>query len=983
VDDEPYAPKEFPDNTILRDENGEAIRVNYVDRDSLEPDPNGFVARASYFDKFGYFRVEREAYDRQYGETHSGKINLITRFNIWVDAPACINEGAAAPYADCTVKPIIYYTSPGFPVALREQAQITVDGWNRAFKRTVNKLKYDDARALEDVEDVVVLRDNTYAAEDGTVTNRGQRIGDLRFNMLAWVDNPNLAGLLGYGPSSADPLSGEIIQASAFMYGAGVDQLARYGTDVVDLTNDPTLFDRFVNGEDVQVAVHQRQANDANARERTQRFAQQKINSTRNKDLRALGADAFRRDQGSLRARMDALKDTPLEERLASDPLQRAYASAHGLDPNVAHSDAARPQNWAMGRAMHRERQRRKHLEQHNVTHARYFDTSVVSIADDLKDLPAEERYAELQRRIFRSTAEHEMGHNFGLRHNFEASTDALNYGREYWDLKGTGAQALELPTEDQLAAGIRQHQYASIMDYGSRFMSDIEGLGMYDEAAIAFGYGDLVEVFAGAPDDNLLELYSLEDVLRRRHYTKLPEIFGGIDGMHDRRLVHYQQVIDQLAGRAPWDLWEVPYRFCSDEYDGATATCAVFDEGADAYEIADAARREYVEYFPFLAFARDNRYFNEWDYMWRLQSRTFWPMLSQYQNHVFTSFYEEYFYDCLALGDPACDYTDGSEAEYYNLQPVTWSEADDGGLPGAAATRLLLDTLGEVIAQPEPGSYFYDDAEQMQVLYSYAEDPLCPPGSPAPDCSELNVALGEGRFTESQWDVESGYTFYDRLLMVGSFYDKLVAVETAVTSDTYFLGVDTGADASRYAIGLSLYFPEEVHKLIGGVAAEDYATFAGVMCTQDQQYLPPSVSDPAASPCEGGPSQVVDPATSFTIELYAIWYGMAFLPYGFDLDFNDRMKIWLDGSGEQITPTDPGLVFTFTNPLNNRSYHAMRSIDGVTYAPGAALLDRAQRFADAYLLDPSLENRWRLENLVTTIEDVRGTYDLYGTFYF
>jgi hypothetical protein len=63
--------------------------------------------------------------------------------------------------------------------------------------------------------------------------------------------------------------------------------------------------------------------------------------------------------------------------------------------------------------------------------------------------------------------------------------------------------------------------------------------------------------------------------------------------------------------------------------------------------------------------------------------------------------------------------------------------------------------------------------------------------------------------------------------------------------------------------------------------------------------------------------------------------------------------------------------------------YHALRSADPNVYSPGAALLDRAQRFADAYALDPSLDNRFRIENLIVTIEDVRGTYDLYGMFYF
>lgn len=989
----PYQPLDYPDNEILRDENGEPIRVSYIDRDSLAADPDGFVARAPFFDKFGFFRTEREAYDRRHGETHSGRVFLINRFNIWLDAPACIDAEAAAPYAGCTVKPIVYYTSPGFPADMQKEAETTINGWNAAFKRTVNKLKYDDALPLEEVEDVVVLASNSYALDDdGAVVNRGQRIGDLRFNMIAWIDNPNLAGLLGYGPSAADPITGEILQASAFMYGAGVDDLAQFGKEVVDLTNDPTLFNDYIAGEDVQLDVYLRRPDNRDARERSLRFARDKVNSARNQGLRRLGRDALRRDGGSTRARLEALDDTALEERLTSDPIRRAFSHAHALEPGAAlgadSAKAASPRSWAMGGAMNKERLRKRRLEMHNVTHTRYFDTSVIAVAEELKDLPSEDRYQELRRRIFRSTAEHEMGHNFGLRHNFEASSDALNYGRDFWDIKGTGARALELPSEDQLAAGIREHQYASIMDYGSRFMSDIRGLGLYDEAAIAFGYGNLVEVWNQAPEDNLLELFTLPDLVRRRHYTKLPNLFGGdLDALHARRLEHYSKLIDQHAGRRQWTLWEVPYRFCSDEYDGATATCSTFDEGADEFEIAEAARRQYLEYFPFLAFQRDRRYFNEWDYMWRVQSRTFMPMLTQYQNFVFDSFVEEAEYDCIVSDDAACDNVDGDDAAYYGLDRAPWAESDDGGLPGAAATRLLLDTIGEVIAQPEPGSYFFDDSENLQLLYTYAEDPLCEPGVPRPDCSELNVALGEGRFTDSQWDVDSGYTFYDRLLMVGSFYDKLVALETAVTSDTYFLGVDSGADVGRFAIGLSLFFPEEIHRVVGGTSAEDYASYAGVMCVDDQRYVPPALSALSAAaapdPCAGGAFQVVDPATSFTIELYSIWYGMAFLPSGFDLDFNDSMKIWLDGSGEQFTPADPSLVVTFTNPLNNRVYHATRRADPAVYSPGAALLERAQGFADAYLLDPSLDNRFRIDNLSVTIEDVRGTYDLYGTFYF
>lgn len=988
--DNPYQAKPYPDNELLRDEDGEPVRVSYATRDDLVPDPDGFPVRVPYFDKFGYFRTERERYDRRHGETHSGRVLLINRFHIWQDAPACVDEDAALPYAGCTVKPIVYYLSAGFPSELREQAEATVAGWNEAFKETVRALKYGSDKPLDEVEDVVVLKDNTWRVDGGQVTDRGQRIGDIRYNLLAWVDQPDQAGLLGYGPAVVDPLTGEILSASAFVYGAGVDGYAQSGKEVLDWINDPASFFDLIEGNDVTREVWLRTAHDPAPREKTKRFVREKVSTPRNREIVRMGKRGVRRDPAEDRARLEAIRDTPLEERLVTEPVLRAMGrkrSGPGEPVTAAERERASPLHWAMGQSFRRERVRQRRLRERNVMHTRAFDASLLGVAESLQDTPPDEVYATIRRRVFRAVAEHEMGHNLGLRHNFEASTDALNYGETFWDLKGEGALALEPPSDDQLRAGLREHQYASIMDYGSRFMSDIHGLGLYDKAAIAFGYGDLVTVFEDASaldDENLLELYYLDDILRHfRHYTRLPDVFGGVDAMHARRLVPYARVIDQLRGASTWDLWEVPFRFCSDEYESASSTCAVFDEGADAYEIADSARRLYLEYFPFLSFSRDRRWFSEWDYMSDVWFRSWQPMLTQYQNWVFDAFFYEGEWECIR-DDVDCDIDPFVvDSVYYDVEDVPWAEAADGGLAGAAATRLLLDTVAEVLATPEPGSYYYDALEDVMLLYSYGEDPLCPPNAPDPSCSELNVPFGLGRYTDSLWDSESGYYFYDRLWMVGSFYDKLLALETAVTSSTYFLGVDSGAEVDRYAIGLNLFFPEEIYRLVGGASSEDYPSYAGVMCNDEQVYDPPVVSDPDYVPCEGGATTPVDPATSFTVELYAIWYGMAFLQSSFDTTFNDRMKIWIPGSGEAIDVTDPALLVSFVNPLNNRTYHATRAADPEAYSPAAKLLERAQRFADAYEADPSATNRWLLEGIVSTIEDVRGTYDIYGYFWF
>jgi hypothetical protein len=990
-----YEAKPYPDNEILRDENGDPITVTYSGEDnaSLTPDPGGFVARAPMFDKFGFFRTERERYDRQRGEeTVSGQVLLINRFKIWEDEAGCVDENAALTHANCEVKPIVYFTSRGFPEDVRDEAQATMDAWNDAFKEVVRARKYGQDTPLDQVEDVVILRDNTFTvAEDGSITDRGQRYGDIRFNMFAWVDHPNQAGLLGYGPAVVDPITGEILQASSFNYGAGIDRFAERGRKIIELINDPSRLFEFIGGDDVRREVHIRSRDEPAPREKVVRFVRDKVNSPRNRDIRRGGIERLRLDGGEQRARLAALRDTPLEARLMNDHVVRAMAgrtsaSVDGL--TQAELNRSSPASWAMGQRAHRERERQRHLSRHNVMHSDAFDPSIIGLALDMQDLSPEEAFAVLRGRIFKSTADHEVGHNFGLRHNYEGSTDALNYGQTYWDLRGTGGQALDDQDQAQIDAGMRQHQYASIMDYSSRFSSDLQGIGAYDKAAIAFGYGDLVTTFAGLegsePNEPLLEVFDLEVILRNyRHYTKLPDLFGGIEGMHDRKLVPYEEIVSQLKGESTWTHWEVPFRFCSDEYDGFTATCAAYDEGADAFEITRAARNQYLDYYALLSFQRDNRWFNEWDYMSRVYWRGWYPMQVQYQNWVFDGFNNEFEYECLVTDDDFCDFVPGeNDADYFNLDAVPWAEADDGGLAGAAGSRMLLDTIGEVLAMPEPGAYFYDPAEDLLLNYSVDTDQLCPPGQPRPDCSELNVPFGVGRPAFSVWDFDSGYYFYDRLQMVGSFYDKMLALESAVISESAFLGVDAGSQLDTFAIGLNLFFPEEVYRMVGGASAEDYGSFASVMCEADRSFdvRLPSTTDPV---CDGGAFQLVDPATSFTVELYAIWYGMAFLQDSFDTSFNDRIKIWIDGAGEQITVTDPNLLVSFTNPLNNRTYFATNVADPNAYAPGPALLQRAQGFADAFVADPTPTNRFLLENLVSTIEDVRGTYDIYGYFWF
>ncbi|MBC7741989.1 MAG: zinc-dependent metalloprotease [Bdellovibrionaceae bacterium] len=74
----------------------------------------------------------------------------------------------------------------------------------------------------------------------------------------------------------------------------------------------------------------------------------------------------------------------------------------------------------------------------------------------------------------------HELGHNFGLRHNFYASTDYKNF----------------LSKEESNSA--EQVRSSSVMEYPSFSEDRLTAIGKYDIAAIRYGYGDAIETEGG-----------------------------------------------------------------------------------------------------------------------------------------------------------------------------------------------------------------------------------------------------------------------------------------------------------------------------------------------------------------------------------------------------------------------------------------------------------------------------------------------------
>ncbi|HAN30414.1 MAG TPA: hypothetical protein DCQ06_02340, partial [Myxococcales bacterium] len=325
-------------------------------------------------------------------------------------------------------------------------------------------------------------------------------LGDSRFNYVYWITNPHASSPLGYGPSAADPDTGELFWGVAHIYGAPLISYGQYGRDMVDLLNGDLDTTDLVNGEHIREYL-KKLNNDANdkslsadakfgdlpqqavgapvkpAKERaTYRLSEmykgmanaqaqeadmEKVHSWESpKELgKMLEKEGAFFNMDEVFSRMDKIRGTPLERAMINDEM--ALVMSEGkvqpgdqIPPEMLGKIS--PAGWAWSRREHDERKRMQLLGYNSIFLAEFTDPSLVTMAKRLKCQPGQTPTDEytgdsigdkacykgdaitlaLQNAIFRGVLEHEIGHCMGLRHNFSASADVLNYFEPYYSIR-------------------------------------------------------------------------------------------------------------------------------------------------------------------------------------------------------------------------------------------------------------------------------------------------------------------------------------------------------------------------------------------------------------------------------------------------------------------------------------------------------------------------------------------------------------------
>jgi len=870
---------------------------------------------------------------------------------------------------------------------LRDMARQTVDDWNQAMKETVAGLKMmasngqpsmaDLKNAASSVPNIFVLKENDCSLANVTafvtdhpdvrnlveardtkhvldfdnleaadllkactalevVTEKRpdgdpnqpkftwQRNGDLRYSFLHWVDRPQSAGPLGYGPSSQDPETGEIISASAYIYGAALDIYAKFATDSVQLANQQLSIDDLLSGRSISdVLAESAAASKAHAAEKMTDAAKSMIQAR----LKALGPtrdDRLRKVAAGIDDQpMKLVKGSTAEKLLLNDDVLPAviagYRPGDAVPDDVFDQAMAKP--WLSSQSRENRRARFQTLAQKGCVYmAEFADDAILGTALELAKLhlTPEQMVTELRARIFRGLADHEVGHTMGLRHNFAASTDALNYDDEYWNIRATADQNT-WESDHKLS----EYAYASVMDYGARFNSDIHGLGKYDTAAIRFGYGQMIDLIGKS---KLHAWNGLKDAITLDDYTKLPFDTGGTVNF-DRAattVTSYKAFIDMWTtefrafmknGQGDIHIFpERPYKFCEDMFEG-NLDCKTWDRGANQQEVVDNVTEQFRNYYAFNAYRRGRTSWGIDGYLNRLQERYFNRYSEAFQFFFFLSDYLNY----------------------------------DLGVDLFLASVDSLNSIASILQTPEPGLHCPTAASPTIATFPVNDQGALDPTLCLPNQPKMDIELPDAKPFYINFSDDYYYTF----TRVGSLLEKLQALSALTSTESRFFRVDELSDvAARSSINYYRLFRDEVVKLLSGIIRSDpsmyAATFGGTVANPTFSPMPVvdvdtfgMVNPPTPPYAQPNAVHILTPVNK-SIRYWALLFGLGRLgsSWDFTLDFQNFLAIGVKGADDDFTIGSPTGVVEYTHPETGIIFRATTNGAGAAPNIGRQLLD-------------------------------------------
>lgn len=793
-------------------------------------------------------------------------------------------------------------------------------------------------------------------AEDQRFT--WEQLGDLRYSFFNWVEEDVFWA--GYGPSAADPKTGEIIRANANFAGQYIRQAATYAADVVQYFNNELTESDVVHGVQIRDDLFNRDRDSERfglsaeaQREMSMRagvdpaeasateFAERPDVEDLDEFILSHGVDRIQQEADIVaeHAAKNGQRDTRMIEFLERPDVKsfmlgstEASLAVEAMAGNRFGAEYDEEQfhqaylDFHNPRKLYERQQNAEHeLAKHNVMLPSALEQAAEQlvtydgVADYFSGADREDIIEHFMEGMFIGTQLHEIGHTVGLRHNFSGHADALNYHDEFWDIERaviegdiTREEAYSLQGSDAADILGADHEYGSqaefklstVMDYTADMTGRFAGLGKYDEAAIHFAYAEMIEQW----DEDVYLPSTLDYESWITDYQDMPLLFADDDLEGEAA---YLQGIDRIQnGRTYVPIDEARQQHRENvlsntdgwkEFGFDSTTHPYVDPNIEYEYCSDEFRGLRIDCEAWIYGANQEEVVNHgFDTF-----RAFQPFWRHRRHHVdagyqnFNRYLGRLFQTFAVTHEPF---------RYYSI--YRWFDLGDYTEDLQRASIDGFNFYSEIFGMPESGRYCRYDSELASVdehWFHDLEDTYVPASyhSSRGDCDDyLDVPRGTGYPYNFQMSDEYSY----RIDRVGSYIDKVAASLGIFDISAEFAESAFFTDFRATNISYWTVFKDEMLDMLGGVLLGDYKNFGATVNGGKINYPTP-----------------VDPDT----------WGMDAEP-----DYADKPRIFTPQSvNHEMNMLAGGLIYN--------SGWEDREVDFTHYVKVAAVNDESQPFAD------------------------------------